>query len=65
LEYAIKTAFDICAIINRDLRFGVPEDDEEIIENLCSKGIINQNFSETRKNEEISKYSCPSQWEDR
>ena len=49
LEYAIQTAFDICAIMNRDLRFGVPEDDEDIIENLCTRGIIDQNFSETMK----------------
>lgn len=27
----------------------MPEDDEDIIENLCSKGIIDQNFSETMK----------------
>jgi uncharacterized protein YutE (UPF0331/DUF86 family) len=49
LEYAIQTAFDICAIINRDLRCGVPEDEEDIIEKLCTKGIIDPDFSETIK----------------
>ncbi|MBN1323777.1 MAG: DUF86 domain-containing protein [Methanotrichaceae archaeon] len=39
-EYAIETAFDMCAIINSDLMLGVPEGDQGIVENLFEAGIL-------------------------
>ncbi|HWQ67065.1 MAG TPA: DUF86 domain-containing protein [Methanospirillum sp.] len=40
LEFALQGIFDICAIINRDLRLGVPENDQDIIVNLMHNGVI-------------------------
>jgi len=39
-EYAIETVLDICAILNADLRLGVPGEDEDILANLCHNGIL-------------------------
>jgi uncharacterized protein YutE (UPF0331/DUF86 family) len=39
-EYAIGTVLDICAILNADLRLGVPGEDEDILANLCQNGIL-------------------------
>jgi len=39
-EYAIETVLDICAILNADLRLGVPGEDEDILANLCHNRIL-------------------------
>lgn len=49
VEYAIENVFDICAIINTDLRLGVPGADEEIIENLVSRGVLSRDMQQKLK----------------
>ena len=44
LEFCIEMIFDICAIINADLKFGVPESDENILDNLVKNKVINNGF---------------------
>jgi len=34
VEFAIELVVDICAIINSDLRFNMPQDDEDILNNI-------------------------------
>jgi hypothetical protein len=38
--------FDICAIINSDLMLEMPENEEDIIENLAYRGILNKEMAE-------------------
>lgn len=40
LEFCIENIFDICAIINSDLKLGIPEADESIVDNLVRSGIL-------------------------
>lgn len=40
MEYAIENVFDICSIINSDLKLGVPMDNEDILNNLYEADII-------------------------
>ena len=40
LEYVLQSIFDICAIINRYLRLGIPPNDDDIILNLVNTGIV-------------------------
>ena len=40
IEFCIENIFDICAIINTDLKLGIPEGDESIVDNLVRKRII-------------------------
>ncbi len=42
LEFAIENVFDICAIINTDLRLGIPADDEDMIAHLVDRSIISE-----------------------
>ena len=49
LEFCIKIVFDICAIINTDLKFGVPESDENILDNLVKNKVINNEFGDILK----------------
>lgn len=49
LEFCIETVFDICAIINTDLKVGIPESDENIIDNLIRKKIITKELGELLK----------------
>jgi len=51
IEFAIQNVIDICAIINSDLRLGVPETEEEIIENMEKNDILDKNI--TKKIEKI------------
>ncbi len=46
MEFAIENVFDICAIINSDLRLELPESDEGILENLVNRGILTREMSE-------------------
>jgi uncharacterized protein YutE (UPF0331/DUF86 family) len=49
LEFCIESVFDICAIINTDLKLGIPESDETIIDNLIRDSIISDVVGETLK----------------
>jgi len=42
VEFAIELVIDICAIINSDLRFNIPEDDEDIINNIEKEKIFDK-----------------------
>ncbi len=42
VEFAIETILDIFAIINSDLRFGVPEEDEAIINNFEKEKVFSE-----------------------
>ncbi len=45
LEYAIENMFDICAIINADLKLGIPEDESNIVDNLVDYGVLSGEWS--------------------
>ncbi len=45
-EFAIENVLDICAVLNADLRLGVPGQDEEIIANLSAGRIITREMAE-------------------
>jgi uncharacterized protein YutE (UPF0331/DUF86 family) len=49
LEYNLQNIFNICAILNRDLKLGVPMNDDDIIGNLVKSGYINQDMGELLK----------------
>ena len=49
LEFCIENIFSICAIINTDLKLGIPESDENIVDNLASKNIISKDLGENLK----------------
>ena len=40
IEFCIENVFDICAIINTDLRLGIPQSDDDIMDILGRNGII-------------------------
>lgn len=40
MEYAIENVFDICAMLNTDLRLGVPGTDEDIVDHLREHGVL-------------------------
>lgn len=42
LEFAIENVFDICSILNSDLKLGVPGSDGDVLENLLGAGIIDE-----------------------
>lgn len=44
LEYSIQNVFDICSIVNSDLKLGIPEDDENIVSNLIGKGVLSEGW---------------------
>ena len=46
LEYAIENVFDICSIINADLKLGIPEDESNIISNLVDRGILSEEWND-------------------
>jgi uncharacterized protein YutE (UPF0331/DUF86 family) len=39
-EYAIETVLDVCAILNSDLKLGIPGQDEDILVHLTENGIL-------------------------
>ncbi|MHC1568768.1 MAG: type VII toxin-antitoxin system HepT family RNase toxin, partial [Candidatus Syntropharchaeia archaeon] len=49
IEFAIENVFDICAIVNTDLEFGIPGDDKDIIENLVRSEILSEEMREKLK----------------
>ncbi len=46
MEFAIENVYDICAIINSDLKLDMPESDEGILENLEHKGILTKDMKD-------------------
>ena len=46
IEFAIENVFDICALMNSDLDLGVPEGDEEIVDNLVEEGVLDEMWKE-------------------
>ncbi len=42
IEFCIQNLYDICSIINTDLKIGIPEGDEIIIDNLIEKKVFNK-----------------------
>ncbi|MCZ7357813.1 MAG: DUF86 domain-containing protein [Candidatus Methanoperedens sp.] len=49
IEFSIENVFDICAIINTDLRLGIPQSDGEIVEILLRNGVIDSEMKEKLK----------------
>jgi len=49
LEFCIENVFNICAIVNTDLELGIPESDENIVENLMKNKVINKDLGENLK----------------
>lgn len=45
LEYAIENVFDICHVINADLSLGIPSSEEDVIQNLRNRNIIDSDIS--------------------
>ncbi|PWR70502.1 DUF86 domain-containing protein [Methanospirillum stamsii] len=50
LEYVLQSIFDICAILNRDLKLGIPQNDEDILTNLAKIEIIDARLLDTLRN---------------
>ncbi len=46
VEFCIENVFDICAIIDTDLKLGVPSSDEDILELLVRNGIFAEDMAE-------------------
>lgn len=44
MEFAIENVYDICAIINSDLKLDMPESDEGILENLEHNEILTKDM---------------------
>lgn len=42
IEFCIENVFDICAIINSDLKLGIPRSDDDILEILVRNGIVDK-----------------------
>ncbi|MFB0562314.1 MAG: DUF86 domain-containing protein [Candidatus Lokiarchaeia archaeon] len=40
LEFCIQNVLDICAVINSDLKLGVPSSEDDIVENLMKEKIL-------------------------
>lgn len=45
LEYAIESVFDICHILNADLSLGIPDSEEDVVENLRKNTIIGDSMA--------------------
>lgn len=44
IEFCIQNVFDICAILDTDLRLGIPQSDDNILEIMVANGIINEDM---------------------
>ncbi|WXG39570.1 MAG: DUF86 domain-containing protein [Candidatus Freyarchaeum deiterrae] len=49
IEFCIQNILDICAVINSDLKLGVPSNEDNIVENLVKKGILSGKTGEIVK----------------
>ena len=45
VEFAIQDVLDICAIINSDLKLGIPEREEDVFEGLVRAGILSREMA--------------------
>ena len=65
-EFAIENVFDICAIISSDLMMEMPENEEDIIENLADKKYSEQrNDRKTEEDGRVQKHNGPQIWQGR
>ncbi len=48
-EFVVELFLDVCAVINSDLGLGIPEAEENILDNLESKQILDKNIIEIIK----------------
>uniref|UniRef100_UPI0038CD9E5D type VII toxin-antitoxin system HepT family RNase toxin n=1 Tax=Methanochimaera problematica TaxID=2609417 RepID=UPI0038CD9E5D len=46
LESSIENVTGICSIINSDLRLGIPANEQDILDNLVSHGILSENMQD-------------------
>lgn len=49
MEFCIENVFAICAVINTDLELGIPESDENIVDNLMRNKVISDKIGEKLK----------------
>ncbi len=49
IEFCIEDVFDICAIINADLKLGIPRSDDDILEILVRKRVIDDEMKKKLK----------------
>jgi uncharacterized protein YutE (UPF0331/DUF86 family) len=49
IEFCIENVFDICAIINTDLRLGIPGSDDDILDILVKNDVIDNKIKEKIK----------------
>ncbi|NVO65984.1 DUF86 domain-containing protein [Methanofollis tationis] len=47
--FAIENVFDICAVLNTDLRLGVPGTDEDIVDHLIRHGALSRGMLKNLK----------------
>ena len=45
VEFAIQDVLDICAILNSDLKLGIPEREEDVFEELVRAGILSREMA--------------------
>lgn len=45
-EFAVENVFDVCAVLNADLDLGIPEGDENIVDNLVEHGVLEEQWKE-------------------
>lgn len=64
IEFCIETMYDICAVINTDLRLGIPEGDESIVDNLHRHKVLSTSLAEIVKDMKgfrnilVHRYGC-------
>lgn len=46
IEYAVELVLDICAVINADLKLGVPGEDEDVLVHLQANAIISEEMAD-------------------
>jgi uncharacterized protein YutE (UPF0331/DUF86 family) len=49
IEFCIENVFDICAIINTDMRLGIPGSDDDILDILVTNEVIDNKIKEKIK----------------
>ncbi|MEK6846567.1 MAG: HepT-like ribonuclease domain-containing protein, partial [Nanoarchaeota archaeon] len=45
-EYALESVIDICNILNSDMRLGVPDTEDSLLDNLEKNKVFNKNIIE-------------------
>ena len=49
VEFCIQNVLDICAVINSDLKLGVPSSEEEVVEHLVENRILSSEMGKIVK----------------